>query len=124
MANLRTVENAISINATVTSSFPRPTNAVAVTYSGVIAWFQGTVGNSVLAEIGMGESPIDPITKSEFSYSVTANGTEYEVGTARLSDSAMNRSWFHETANAQEPQKSIFVVLGNYNGLFVSARSE
>ncbi len=126
LSNLRTVEKGVSINAATTGKYPAPTDAVAVTYSGGVAWYQGTAGASVMAEIGMGETPKDPAGASEFDYSVTIEGTEFQVGSAYFASSASNGLKTPLAVRSAAADSSLLptaAVSGNYNGLFVPVSS-
>ncbi|MFZ4462032.1 MAG: hypothetical protein ACOYN2_06095 [Patescibacteria group bacterium] len=87
-------------------SYPQPDNQFAVTYSGATVWTQGTVGSGVIRVMGAGVSggglnttPLDPLSKTEYKYSVLAYGNSYQIG-ASYEDS-------HSTA----------LVRGNYGGI-------
>lgn len=101
-----------------------PTNPFNVTYSGGVAWRQGTAGKDVMAAIGMGEPPKDPRGNSEFDYSLSANGMEYQVASAFVASAFENRAFVDEASAEtfdQGAAKSLptAAVGGNYNGLFV-----
>ena len=54
-----------------------------MSYSGSVIWSQGTIGDSVITNLGsIAKKPIDPLTNDEYTYSLAANGVEYQLATA------------------------------------------
>lgn len=66
--------------------YPTPDNAVAVTWSGSSAWYQGTVGESVATAIRLSSKFSDPSYGVEYAYSVTANGKQYQLASVYEGD--------------------------------------
>ncbi len=61
--------------------YPVPTNWVDITYSGSIVWNQWTFGETVYKNVSkLDKIPLDPISNKEYTYSVTANKYEYQLG--------------------------------------------
>ncbi len=128
LSNVRTVEEGLMTTSAVTGNFPVPSDAQDVTYSGGIAWKQGTAGYSVMAAIGMGEPPTDPFSKSEFAYSVTPSGLEFQISSAYLVETAaapgVVTAYAEGVAEPFRGRKFIASVGGNHNGLFVPVRTQ
>lgn len=65
-------------------SFPDPSGAISVTYSGAAIWRQGTAGESIAniilsAGAKLSKMPVDPLSKAEYAYSITTETKEYSL---------------------------------------------
>ncbi len=61
--------------------YPEPTNGVNITYSWSIVWTQGTFGKTTMAQIGkIFWNMRDPKHDNEYTYSLTQNKREYQLG--------------------------------------------
>ncbi len=82
--------------------YPIPSNWINVTYSWATVWNQWTLWKSVFTNVSkLDKIPKDPLLDKEYTYSVSQNGTEYEV------------SWIIEG----DEDKVKAMVSGNYNGI-------
>ena len=64
----------------------------------------------------MGATPLDNATKSEFAYSLTQNGLEWQIASANDSNAFVPVRGVDVAFAAPNPYAN---VSGNYNGLFV-----
>ncbi len=80
-ADLKNITTILSLNKTRSSIYPSPTTGVNVTYSGATVWTQGVFGIDTMRETGkiFGELR-DPKYKNQYTYSVTSNKKEYQLG--------------------------------------------
>ena len=95
-----------------------------MSYSGSVIWSQGTIGDSVITNLGsIAKKPIDPLTNDEYTYSLAANGVEYQLATAleKEKDSDPTAS-FIQKANAATGD-AFAKVLWNYNGIVIFANT-
>lgn len=85
VTDITNLSNSLDLYYTLNSSYPKPSNPTSVSYSGAVAWSQGTVGDSVLTSLernGMVQistKPLDPLLKSEYAYSLTSESREYSL---------------------------------------------
>jgi Flp pilus assembly protein TadD len=81
MSDMSSIGKTMSLFYTENSYFPDPTDSIEVTYSGSLAWRQGTYGEAT-RRLGkrMSKVPNDPLTGNEYAYSVTHSRQEYELG--------------------------------------------
>jgi len=80
VSDLTLVSKALDIVRVKSGILPAPTNGSGITYSGGIAWTQGSVGDSVFRVLtSLSKKPLDPQYAAEYTYSVLANGKEYEL---------------------------------------------
>lgn len=124
-----------------TNTYPVPDNNFSVTYSGAVAWRQGTIGDTVMSYMGVGGSklskkPVDPLRNTEYSYSVAAETREYQIVTNYEGDSLSYKAEnvidgagenldpmilnpLFEQVSAASGNPTITYVKGNFNGLAV-----
>jgi hypothetical protein len=106
--------------------YPTPDNAFAVTFSGGVIWYQGTVGTSVLQAFrsstsggGISRKPIDPLRNTEYTYSELAEGKAYQIKAdfeGELTQLALESTWV-TPAYAAPGNPTIAYIQGNYGGL-------
>jgi len=61
--------------------YPIPDNATDISYSGAVAWTQGTFGANASKNLGVFGSnyPQDPFYETDYAYSTTNNGREFQI---------------------------------------------
>lgn len=137
LVDLTHIAKALELTKIKYGYYPDPSSPFSVTYSGALAWTQGSVGDSVIriAEI-LSEKPLDPLTKNEYTYSLTNTKTEFQVAaihedyTAGIFGTPQNHSTylfaqtnlFIDQAYA-DSGKMRAMIRGNYNGKFVKTNS-
>lgn len=98
-----------------TGKYPNPTNYVNITYSGSVAWLAGTFGDSVITNLAkLNKKPVDPVYGSEYSYSITNKGTEYELGGLIEGGTTVYNETLLPTAQAVSSLRAM--IKGTYNG--------
>ena len=79
MSRIKTTLELFQIEA---GKYPEPTDVTDMTYSGTIAaWHQGSFWESTFRNVeALDKIPQDPVTESEYTYSVTNNRKEFQIG--------------------------------------------
>ena len=64
-----------------TGKYPTPDSAEEITYSGWVVWYQWSLWDNVVAQLSrnLKEKPTDPLTSSEYTYSLLNTEVEYEL---------------------------------------------
>jgi prepilin-type N-terminal cleavage/methylation domain-containing protein len=103
--------------------FPTTTDPINVTFSGAIIWKQWSFGEDSIREVRrVSEVPTDPLTGSEYAYSVTSKTGEYQVGViVERKNSLWYFPWVSESyANNILTSFASTKIKGNYNGKFIT----
>jgi len=81
MSHIQDINRVMSLYKQETWTYPSATNAVDITYSWSRVWSQWEFWGKTLAQIGKIFGDIqDPLYKNKYTYSVTHNGWEYQIG--------------------------------------------
>lgn len=129
--DINEIVNVLELYETENGSFPVPTNPVDITYSGAVAWTQGTFGFSVAQDVksfGV-DYPKDPLYKNEYTYSTTNKGDEYQIAAVRETLEEEEGLWelaffpWVETVDAAAASIETAYVFWDYNGFMVKASS-
>ena len=121
------ISNVLELHYSKKEKYPDPTGAIDITYSGALAWKQGTFGQDVAVELkafGM-EYPKDPLYENEYTYSITNNAREYQI--AGIRETLKEEEGLWDLAYTIIPQahagniETAFVAW-DYNGFMVRAR--
>ena len=81
IADLSTIARALDYYKLQNGFYPDPSDSFVVTYSGSTAWTQWVFWEETRKVTGrISEIPVDPLTKNEYSYSITNTRQEYELG--------------------------------------------
>lgn len=92
--------------------FPMPTDAIDITYSGATVIQQGFVWDTVYEKLEQSKNPpVDPSSKHEFDYSVSANRQEY------------NLAYVLETKEYSWKKIPVSKIAWNYNGYFLQSKN-
>ena len=74
VADVAQIQKSLDLGVVTAGDYPTPDNAFAVTYSGGVVWYQGTVGPSVLQAFrsstsvgGIKKKPVDPLRNTEYT---------------------------------------------------------
>ena len=85
----------LSLYITTQWRYPEPTNWEEVTYSWAEAWTQGTFWEDTRKELwpknGLSEIPVDPLTYTEYTYSISNTKREYEIAVSYEWEVAYNK---------------------------------
>ena len=83
VSDIKSIEKVFSFYHLRESNFPAPTNGEQVTYSWAEVWTQWTFWESTRAEIwskwNISNVPQDPLTWTQYTYSVLNTGQEYQI---------------------------------------------
>lgn len=83
VADVWSIKTTLEIFYTKNGSYPLPSDPLkTVTYSGAIAFYEGTFGESVLRQVQtLNKQPKDPLYKdTDYTYSIINNKNQYQVG--------------------------------------------
>ncbi|MDD2871732.1 MAG: prepilin-type N-terminal cleavage/methylation domain-containing protein [Candidatus Gracilibacteria bacterium] len=121
ISDLSRMKTSLEIFNIEAGKYPQPTEAIDITYSGGIVWNQGTFGESVYANVEkLSKTPTDPLTNSLYTYSITQNKTEFQIGgileNNEFTLNPIDRLYAGEV-------KAIAHVVGNYNGKVIKSGS-
>ena len=103
--------------------YPEPTNWKNITYSWSIVWIQWTFWNSVSDKIWYSRGVVDPLTKSEYTYSIKNTRREYSIAWVfEERPGLVYNNIIKSTANAETLWKKTWVALvwWNYNWEIIS----
>ena len=127
IADITQITTNLEVYLTQNGELPDPSNGVSVTYSGALAWTQGTFWAEVLQQIRdlWQNIPVDPLYDNEYTYSVTSTKKEYQI--AGIREDLEEEEWLWELVMDNiVPQASAYsietaYVRWNYNGFMVKA---
>lgn len=78
--DLKLIEKSLSLYMQVKSTYPLPDSATSISYSGAVLWNQGFFGTWVVGKVKrISPLPKDPLTKNEYTYSISNNGKKYQL---------------------------------------------
>lgn len=82
LADMWNIKKAIDLNEINTWKLPEVTNPVEIKVWTQVVFSQWTFWNTTIAGLKwlISQNPKDPLTKLDYSYSVTSDGSEYELG--------------------------------------------
>lgn len=121
LSNISTISRILEEYTKKTSHYPAPDNAVSITWSGSVVWYQGTITDSLAATIGLSPVLKDPKYGVEYGYSITTNGKQYQIASVYEGSTAITYSPMTPipTAIADTPVSAI--VRGTYNHVVIPA---
>ncbi len=130
ISDLANITKTLELTRVKIGYFPDPSSATWVTFSGWTVWTQWTIGDSVLrilssVHFGLSKIPTDPLfTNIEYTYSLTSNKKEYQIGSI-IEDSsiAFNSNINPFIASAYAADTLTAYVKGNYNGLMSQVKT-
>lgn len=107
VADISLVAKSLDLSIITVGNYPLPDGAFFLTYSGGVVWNQGTVGSNVEQKLhtsisggGLGSKPVDPLKKTEYTYSSLAFGNAYQLKAEYEGDDLVVASSITETAYA------------------------
>ncbi len=81
LSDISNIKTSLEVYSATKGVYPSPDNVTAITWSGALAWSQGTFGATTVGVLGNMSKPKDPKWDTEYTYSVANNKREYEVAT-------------------------------------------
>lgn len=119
IADINNINKALTFYVSERGTYPVPSNAQNISYSWATLWKQGTIGDSVIANLGtLNKKPVDPLYDTEYTYSLTAYGNEFEIwGISENKEVAFSSPLINQTYAASA--NAVALIKGNYNGKFV-----
>ncbi|MDD3302854.1 MAG: InlB B-repeat-containing protein, partial [Candidatus Gracilibacteria bacterium] len=118
ISDIDNIEKNLGLFIVNTGYYPTPDNPTSITYKGGLAWVQGTIGDNVTKNIeNINKKPIDPLTNSEYAYSITNNKREYQIGTIieDASTAYIKENLLTQKTYALGTKKVIAKIKGTYN---------
>ncbi|MDA9129090.1 fibrinogen-like YCDxxxxGGGW domain-containing protein [Candidatus Gracilibacteria bacterium] len=108
--DIKSITTVLNLNKVRNLDFPDPTDSVNITYSGATVWTQGVFGPDTTRQTGkiFGELK-DPLYGNYYSYSVTNNKKEYQLGVVYENRSRSNSESL-TTLNIENP----FIIQETY----------
>lgn len=123
IADLNNIQKNLEIYITEKGTYPIPDISANISYSGWLAWIEWTVWDGVIRNIkNINKKPVDPLTGNEYTYSVTALKTEYQLW-------AISESWLIgaklpvNQTYAANTKKATAMIRGTYNQRFLKVQS-
>lgn len=126
VTHLTTISTYLDEYGKINGSYPTPDSPQTLYYQSTSSpvWYQGTVGNTTNLALRLSPKLSDPIYKDTlYSYSVTSNGKQYELGSVYESTNLTASAFVPQATAATVTYAAQALIMGNYNGLFVSTVS-
>jgi len=80
IADINSAKKSLEIFITKAWFYPTPDNGTNITYSWAIVWTEGTLWSNVTKNIqSLNKVITDPLTSTEYTYSITSSKTEYQI---------------------------------------------
>lgn len=81
LSDMKLIDKSMRLYKTTESLFPLPDNYSSVSYSGAVLWNQGIFSTwAIVAMKRISHIPLDPLSGNHFTYSLTTNGQQYQIG--------------------------------------------
>lgn len=121
ITDIRSIAKVLEIYAVEYNKYPYPTSSTSMTYSWAIVWEQGVFGKSVLKRIGhLNIVPVDPLTGAQYTYSVTQNKRNYQLGT--ISEGADELAQLSQQTHAAQ-KTATAIIEWNYYQPIINVRN-
>ena len=135
LSDIQNIKTSLELFSLNTWKYPTPDTWFDVTYDSDIVWTQWVIWDNVTTNLSrnLNSKPVDPLTETEYTYSVINSQTKYELLSIYESDlvsyneiplswilsswqekEAAFLFWKTNAANANYPK-----ISWNYNGIFV-----
>lgn len=119
LSDISNIKTSLEVYSATKGVYPTPDNITNITWSGSLAWSQGTFGENTVRAIGTISKPKDPKWDTNYTYSVANNKREYEIATVL------------EKATSLAPLNSVYAagesydptIKGNYNGVALKVQT-
>lgn len=107
IANLSDLQKSLELRKTRAGEFPEPDNSYSVKYLWKEIWKQGTIWDKTKKHIKFQATEMDPKYTNDFSYSVSADGKTFEVGTIMEDESNNTFGFLWGNVYAAENEKAL-----------------
>jgi len=109
IADINSIQKSLAIFMTKTWFYPTPDESKTITYNWWDAWIEWTIWDNVIKNIEkVNKKPIDPLTSDEFTYSITAWKTEYQLWA--ISEMAISlNNWINQSYAADISKAKAFI---------------
>lgn len=117
LSDISNIKTSLEVYGATKGVYPAPDNVVNITWSGALAWSQGTFGDNTARQLGTISKPQDPKWGAEYTYSLANNKREYELATVlekATSFAPLNKAY--AAGESYDP-----TIKGNYNGVALKA---
>jgi len=124
LSDIQNIKKSLELFSLNTWKYPKPDDYHTMSYSWDILWYQWTVWDQVTTNLSrnLNETPTDPLTGIEYTYSIIHNQIEYELLALYESD-LVSKSIENIRTNLIFNTNALFQgfpkIEGNYNGVFV-----
>jgi len=122
-ADFDMLEKSLEMYFTDNGHYPSPEDKVAIKYNGEELWNQWILWDSIRSQLkDFPYTPIDTLTESFYSYSITNDKKEYEIATIFESPESQIISSIFPQTYAFTKKKARTYVVWNYNGILISTQ--
>lgn len=125
--DLTNISKALELYSLNSWNYPNPSNFVDITYSWWIAWKQGTFWTEPFEQLWtISKLPIDPLTWSEYTYSVTSSKKEYQLAWVyelSITSNVEKKNIFSQNAYADWNLAWLAKIVWSYNGVKLNVLS-
>ncbi|MDD2871184.1 MAG: pre-peptidase C-terminal domain-containing protein [Candidatus Gracilibacteria bacterium] len=130
ISDLFSIKTSLELFQLESGNYPVPSDGVDITYSGAVIFNQGRFGDSVYANVyKLDRLPIDPATYKQYTYSISTNKNEYQLGGIMEGDTlVMNNekgiinNFLLNDVSAGNVKTRAYVT-GNFNGFMIKSLS-
>lgn len=119
LSDISNIKTSLEVYGATKGTYPAPDNVTNITWSGSLAWSQGTFGENTVRAIGNISKPTDPKWNTDYTYSVANNKREYEIATVlekATSLAPLNKAY--AAGESYDP-----TIKGNYNGVALKVQT-
>ncbi|EKE30023.1 MAG: hypothetical protein ACD_2C00057G0003 [uncultured bacterium (gcode 4)] len=102
--------------------FPKPDAPSSITFSWAEVWTQWRISDWVIKFLNINKKPLDPQFKTEYSYSLTSNGQEYQIWAVSERDISYSNPFIEKWYASDNESWLIAYTKWTYDELFVSAK--
>lgn len=126
ITDLSSMRSSLEIYKVESWKYPKPTDWVDITYNWAIVWNQGTFWENVKVNTDkLNKIPLDPLSESFYTYSLTAKWNEYQLWWILEWDDVSLNDWkILPKTNASWEVIAKAYVLWTYNWLLTKAVAE
>jgi len=119
ISDLNTISKSLDLFKVQEGFYPNPSNTYEVSYSWSLAWTQWTFGESTVQLVRRISSvPLDPLTKNQYTYSITNTRQEYELGA--ITENLMSLNILTPVQDTYANNTFFTYITGNYNKQIVT----
>ena len=123
VADVNSARKSLELFITEKWFYPIPDNPTNIIYSGATAWIQWTIWDGVIRNLDkIDKKIVDPLTETEYTYSVTSSKTEYQIWTITEWWAIGYELPINQT-HAATDKKATAMIRGTYNERFLRVQS-